>query len=625
MATPVSIDSPKIGHVRTGSEQERDLQEKVQHMISLQYQHQKFSSSDLTGDDEHEAIDDDYGHGSHKSDSGVVDGGGLPLSKRKNTRTNTNLLDLGDVEDKRAEVKPLHPSSGDVNTDVPSSKEYLDVGRGTIVFSGNLRGSKYATGGVDSVEDNNVSPVKENTRQQQYLRQDSLQNKQQYEQYKQQMSPHSTTLGSQQQQNLLSSSLPQQIYSGYGSVQEQNHEFHYGNPDYQNVDEQDYYYDVDQQQYRRGVKNSSVFTRMCTCWYQPIAYILSQENLHRSFCYGAIDGLLTGSGIASALWGLGVLSIRTPTELRIAVVAFTMAACVADSLCMAMGHVWTTYIVTSNHAWERSYERQLVEEDKADSKGRLVDMLLARGMLKIDAMSLADTLEGYPDLFVSALVGDSLLSSGIQDALLDEPTENEYQQQQQQSSPMHSDPATDFDGAGGFLGSFGSWKFPLRYNSDRSSHRGLELGHVRVVYQESQKEGFFMMVGFASFAIVPSLLWVILPLWFNTDSTSSSASSSSMSYAGVDDGESVNVPSLIILILSGIVWCLGVWKSRFVDSNWVAFGLETIAVLMVCISSAYSIAALLIYCIGLNDSSNGETSIFDKWNLPTTKPIGLDL
>jgi hypothetical protein len=35
-------------------------------------------------------------------------------------------------------------------------------------------------------------------------------------------------------------------------------------------------------------------------------------------------------------------------------------------------------------------------------------MLLQKGMLKIDAMSIADTLDGYPDLFVSALTGESL-------------------------------------------------------------------------------------------------------------------------------------------------------------------------------------------------------------------------
>jgi len=632
MATPVSIDSPTNGHVRTGSEQERDLQAKVQHMISLQYQQQKISNSDLTGDAERGAAVDDNGYGALKSDSGVVGRGGLTLSKRLNTRTNTNLLGLDDVEDKDAGAKLLHPSSGDVNTDMSSSKQHLDVGKGTIVFSGDLRDSKYATGGGGgggSVEDNNTTSVKGNARQQHYLEQDSLQNNQQNDQYKQEMSQHSTTLGSQQQQNLLSSPLPQQIYSGYGSVQEQNHEFHYGNPDYHHIDEEDYYYDDDRRRHQRGEESTNICARICACWYRPIAYILSQENLHRSFCYGAIDGLLTGSGIASGFWGLGLLSVRTPTELRMAVAAFTMAACVADSLCMAMGHVWTTYIVTSNHAWERSYERQLLEQNKADSKGKLVDLLLARGMLKIDAMSLADTLEGYPDLFVSALVGDSLLSSGIQDALLDERRENEYQQQQHQRSPVISDRSTDFDGAeagaGGFLGSFGSWKFALHCNSDRDSHRDFEVGHVQVVCQESQKEAFCMMIGFASFAIVPSLLWLILPLWFDTDSNSSRASSSSMSYADVDDSESVNVPSLIILILSVIVWCLGVWKSRFVDSNWVGFGLETIAVLMVCISSAYGIAALLIYCISLNDPSSGDMSILDKWSLPTAFPTGLNL
>jgi len=605
MASPVSIDSPPYRHKRTESEQERDLQAKVQHMISLQYQQQKLSNSnsDLTGDDDQGTIADDHDYGKDKSDTGYVGGRGSTLSKRQNTRTYTNLLGLGDVEDNDTGAKPLHPSSGDVNMDIPSSNRNLDVGQGTILFSENLKNSKYAIGSGSIVED---SQIKGNTRQQQYLQHDSLKDTQQN--YEENMPPHSTTLESQQQQNLLSTPLPEQIYSGYGSIQDLQHEFYYGNPDNHNIDEEDYYYDDDR---RRG-ERSNIFSRMFDCWYRPIAYILSQENLHRSFCYGAIDGLLTGSGIASAFWGLGLLSAQTSTELRMVVVAFTMAACVADSLCMAMGHVWTTYIVTSNHVWERSYERKLLEEDKADSKGKLVDMLLARGMLKIDAMSLADTLEGYPDLFVSTLVGDSLLSSGIQDALLDESKENEYHQQQQQHSPTFSDPATDFDGAGGFLGSFGSWKFPLQYNSDRDSHRSSDVGHVRVVYRESQKEGFFMMISFAVFAMVPSLLWLILPTWLNPGSTLSSASSSSMSNNGIDDDESVNVPSLIILILSGIVWCLGVWKSRFVDSNWVVFGVETIAVLIVCISSAYGIAALLAYCIGLNDSSKSKMLVVNN-------------
>ena len=44
--------------------------------------------------------------------------------------------------------------------------------------------------------------------------------------------------------------------------------------------------------------------------------------------------------------------------------------------------------------------------DRARSKACLINALMVSGgMLKIDAVSLAETLEGYPDLFVSALLG----------------------------------------------------------------------------------------------------------------------------------------------------------------------------------------------------------------------------
>ena len=565
------MNSPKI---RTRSEEERDLQEQVQRMISLQYQQQKLASSG----------DEPLSGGRRNSDADETSG--LMMSKRRSTRTNANLMNLGDAEGKQETDKLLQSSN---RSSAMNVEQDLKVGKGTLVFSDNLKGSKYATGGSSL----NVDQPQDNL--------GSSQNREQF----------STQ---QQQQNFIPSALPQQLYSGYGSVQDQNHEFHYGNPDYQ-LDEPDYYYDGDNQQ--RGNKRSSLLGRAWACVYEPIADLLSQQNLHRSFCYGGIDGLLTGSGIASAFWGLGLLSVRTPIELRLAVVAFTMAACFADSLCMAMGHVWTTYIVTSNHAWERSYERQLLEQDKAHAKGKLVEMLLARGMLKIDAMSLADTLEGYPDLFVSALVGDSLLSSGIQDALLDEPSETDYPDQYQQRSPMYSDPATDFDGTGGFLGSFASWTFPMHhYSSERNVHRDLELGHVRVVYKESQKEGMFMLLGFSLFAMIPSILWLILPLWIDADVPPSKASSAmGSSHVIVDDGQSVNVPSLIILILSAVVWSLGVWKSQFVDSNWVVFGLETVAVLILCIASAYGIAASLMYAIGMNESASGGMTILDKYEL----------
>ena len=131
-----------------------------------------------------------------------------------------------------------------------------------------------------------------------------------------------------------------------------------------------------------------------------------------------------------------------------------------------------------------------------------------------------------------------------------------------------------------------------------------------------------MMIGFAGFAMIPSLLWLFLPLWFNNVVPTSQQYTPSISSSSSDigDGESVSVTSLLILILCGLVWCLGVWKSRFVDSNWVVFGLETIAVLIVCISSAYGVASLFVYCLGLDSFFNDMMPSEDNWSLATLSP-----
>jgi hypothetical protein len=200
---------------------------------------------------------------------------------------------------------------------------------------------------------------------------------------------------------------------------------------------------------------------------------------------------------------------------------------------------------------------------------------------------------------------------------------------------MESPNANDYSASGdannarGFFGSLGSWKFSMHYDSERDNDS--EGGHVRVVFRESQKEGIFMMIGFASFAIIPSLLWLFLPMWFDTtvpllsqnEQHVSKLSSSSSSSSDIDDGESVSVPSLIILILSGIVWCLGVWKSYFVDSNWIVFGIETIAVLIVCITSAYGVAAFFVHSLSLDASFNEYT----EWDhlSATMSPTNADL
>jgi hypothetical protein len=328
---------------------------------------------------------------------------------------------------------------------------------------------------------------------------------------------------------------------------------------------------------------------------------------------------LTGSGIVSAFWGLGALSVQTPWEVRLAVMSLAVAACVADSLCMALGHVWTTYVVTSNHAEERSQVRYLLETNKSQAKGKLVDMLLARGMLKIDAMSLADTLEGYPDLLISALVGDSLLA-GADEGAEDEQTEDWVRhghgdQIDTPVSPQNQQHWTNdptLTTGGGPFGSFGSWKLPS-YGQFHLEHFDSESGHAQAMLRQSQLEGLFMMVGFSIFAVLPSLLWLFLPLWFQGPPGSSidakgmiSTPAPSTTTVTTTGSPIVALPNLIIFILSAVVWCLGVWKSHFVDSNWVIFGMETIAVLLVCVFAAYWVAMLIALCLGLETAHNNK-------------------
>ena len=57
--------------------------------------------------------------------------------------------------------------------------------------------------------------------------------------------------------------------------------------------------------------------------------IVNNQALHRSFCYGAIDGMLTGAGIVSTFCGMNMLQLSSSasSEIRSLVVVFTAATC----------------------------------------------------------------------------------------------------------------------------------------------------------------------------------------------------------------------------------------------------------------------------------------------------------
>ncbi|KAL3926837.1 MAG: hypothetical protein SGBAC_013320 [Bacillariaceae sp.] len=339
---------------------------------------------------------------------------------------------------------------------------------------------------------------------------------------------------------------------------QRQHDFHYGNPDY---------HEEDDNAENASKDLSCSWCERCCCLCTPILKILRQEQLRQSFCYGAIDGTLTGSGIASAFCALGVLNVHTTWEVRLAVFSLSAAACFADSLCVAIGHIWTSYVVSSSHAADRAEERKMLETSTGDAKAKLIDMLLARGVLKIDAMSLADTLEGYPDLFVNALVGDSLCAGP------DEEGEFEHEQQPLDSPSREN---RSFPG-------FNSWSFPSYGQLDYELSP--EQANIDMVVKESQREGTFMMIGFATFAIVPSLLWLFLPLWI-----------APTPHTEAESGKTISISSLIVSITALIMWSLGAWKSHFLKSNAMMVGIETVIVLLICVLSAYGMGMLLKHC-----------------------------
>ncbi|CAB9512341.1 expressed unknown protein [Seminavis robusta] len=424
------------------------------------------------------------------------------------------------------------------------------------------------------------------------------------------------TLGSTttaEDQSLLATMMPQtQNNATYGTALPENPHYHPPVPNHHDQYEftDNMHYQKQQQEQQSSFCNligyfcSCVWTLlyMCLCCCSTDA--IEEQALHRSFCYGAIDGMLTGSGIVAAFSGMSVLAPTSTLSIRLFVMAFSAAACFADSLCMALGHVWTTHVLVSASARERTQQRVTIEKNRPDAKGKLVDMLLERGMLKIDAMSFADTLEGYPDMFVSVLVGDALIpaaAAGTDSNGMDR-NNRSWSGGSAAGTPRswsghYDENARSQDALSSSVnqnnGSFLSWKFPSygqRIN-ELDEEIDPEAAFVGSAMTESRREGLFMMMGFSLFAVVPSLIYLIVPMVIAPPSSSSSSSS-----ATHDNGGATSATSVVVTTAAAVMWCLGVWKSRFLDSNWVLFGIETVVVLLVCIGAAYGLGALLSVC-----------------------------
>mmetsp|Transcript_9589 Transcript_9589/g.19281 ORF Transcript_9589/g.19281 Transcript_9589/m.19281 type:complete len:744 (+) Transcript_9589:80-2311(+) len=351
-----------------------------------------------------------------------------------------------------------------------------------------------------------------------------------------------------------------------------------------------------QQRSRRRRRNL-----LCQILCYPIQCLFTSEQVGRSFCFGAIDGMLTGSGILAAYIGLGILShvnafgttdtssYEADMHRKWILVALTLAACFSDGVCMAIGHVWSTRLVAGASFEERKEELRSFETSRSDAKARLVDALLLKGMLKIDAMSLADTLEGYPDLFVSALLGEGFcgasaaqpssmggFGSGAGGAggggMIRVPSGNSSNKPVYNPIPAEWNiPAPAY--APGVMGHEGL-KFES-YSEFSDLHQDPDVKTFSEIMSESHLESFFMMVSFGSFSVIPSLVYTFAPYIANA--------------LGVANGRNMDTLAISVSVgvTSIVMFLLGAWKSQFYNSNWCMYGVETVGVFAVCVVCAF--------------------------------------
>jgi hypothetical protein len=614
MSTPVSDTPPRV-HQPTHNHRMTtpDLQAQMQHMIDLQYEQQNQISQEQEGEgekpknvqlgaktvadtaDQATPIAGQFSFSTIADSSGVSSGGSVSSVSKG----------LGE-----AIYPSLPPAPNNTINNSNKNKNYWanypdhGVGQGTLFFSSPSLGDKAKVFNQPnmSLQDSPLPAPPLQTHGAQLIPPQNISSLTMASQHKNLGSygaldssgvttppPPPTTMPQQQQEQQQEQRL----------LQHEQHEFHYGNPDYHDpflnstaTTDHNHHHGVGSGNlhFSPAHAHSRGFAKYFCLW-TPIVHafwtLVEAESLHRSFCYGAIDGMLTGSGIVATFCGIGLLSSHSSHAVRAIVVVFAAATCFADSVCMALGHVWTTHVMSSAAARERILARQQLLDNKADAKGQLVDMLLAKGMLKIDAMSLADTLEGYPDLFISALTGETLpggtepevRQSTLPDFVGGDASHNNVNNKNANGLPYRAFPSY------GRLSAYGM-------DPDEQA--------VNAAVRDASHEAVFMMLGFSFFAIVPSLIFWCSPVTAAVLSTATTDTATVDDYnntesavSGEDGHVLVSPVTLVVSVTAGIMWCLGVWKSRFLDCNWMLFGIETVVVMLICITSAYSVGALL--------------------------------
>ena len=152
-------------------------------------------------------------------------------------------------------------------------------------------------------------------------------------------------------------------------------------------------------------------------------------------------------------------------------------------------------------------------------------------MLKADAIQIVDILEGYPDIFVSASLGD-IQGSGPLGLAGDNINDSSREPSGRQNSNGH------INSMGRFNNSYGESEYVD------------ESGDDFFIVMESISEGFIMTFVFAVFSVVPAIIHIYTPRILNYVY----GSQTSLKEGGVHPA------TVTISILNLIMVLLGFWK-----------------------------------------------------------------
>ena len=334
---------------------------------------------------------------------------------------------------------------------------------------------------------------------------------------------------------------------------------------------------------------SSSIMCCCICNSSSSSSMLMSTLPSRAICCGAIDGLLTGLGILMACLGLGLSSL-TPTTTgagedtsgssnqyytkedvndAIIIVALTLAATSSDAICMAIGHVWSSILVTNMTQYERTIGMQSFHTNRARTKARLIDaLMISGGMLKIDAFSLADTLEGYPDLFVSALLGGAICEEVVVD-------DGDNDDDDDEEEPLVDVGTSYYTAASSSYVVRNHHHHANNHNNDGTTTQSSGPNTLPEVV-EGQIEAIFTMCSFIVASLIPSVTYALLihyaanVAYNNQEEEVAVYDNGSNNYSTNDDDKENNTllfrhslfsPAQVSIVISALVmFLLGTWK-----------------------------------------------------------------